>query len=132
MRRVVAAGMIATAVGLLAFAGLAASHSENQATTSGAQAQGPGGTPGGVLGTVDALGQEVKRPAAPASAPPRLPDGTIDLGDGIWVSTPLTPESGLRGAEELLLPPAKAIMTSRQVSTGEKHGTRFPQSRVLH
>jgi hypothetical protein len=114
MRILAAAGIIATAVGLTAFAGFAAPHSQNQATTSGPQAQGPGVTPGSVLGAVDALGQEVKRPAAPTSAPPRLPDGTIDLGDGIWITVPLTPESGLRGAEELLLPPAKALMASRQ------------------
>jgi len=110
MRTLVAAGIIAAAVGLLAFAGLAAPQTRTQATASGAQAPGPGGG----LGAVDALGQEVKRPAAPTSAALRLPDGTIDLGDGIWISTPLTPESGLRGAEELLLPPAKALMASRQ------------------
>jgi hypothetical protein len=114
MRTLAAAGIIATAVGLTAFAGFAASQPGNQGTASGAQAQGPGVTPGSVLGAVDALGQEVKRPAAPTSAPPRLPDGTIDLGDGIWITVPLTPESGLRGAEELLLPPAKALMASRQ------------------
>ena len=114
MRTLAAAGIIAAAVGLTAFAGSAASQTGNQATASGNQAQAPGVTPGGGLGAVDALGQEVKRPAAPTSAPPRLPDGTIDLGDGIWITAPLTPESGLRGAEELLLPPAKALMASRQ------------------
>jgi hypothetical protein len=111
MRALVAAGIIAAAVRLLALPGLAAPQTGNQATSGGAQAPG---APGGVFGAVDALGQEVKRPAASTNAPPRLPDGAIDLGDGIWVSTPLTPDSGLRGAEELLLPPAKALMASRQ------------------
>ena len=116
MRTLVGAGIIATAVGLTAFAGFAAPQAGNQATARGAQAQGSGAppNPSGALGAVDALGQEVKRPAAPTSAPPRLPDGTVDLGDGIWITVPLTPESGLRGAEELLLPPAKALMASRQ------------------
>src|SRR5688500_12140955 len=48
-------------------------------------AQRGGGDGKGVLGPVNALGQEVQRPPAPTGPPPRLPDGTIDLGDGIWV-----------------------------------------------
>src|SRR5919198_2473190 len=46
------------------------------------------GNPVGVLGPVNALGQELKRPPAPTGPPPRLPDGTIDLGDGPWVTAP--------------------------------------------
>jgi hypothetical protein len=114
MRPLVAAGILATAVGLLAFRGFAAPQTGTQATAGGVQTPGSGAPSGGVLGTIDALGQEVKRPPAPTSAPPRVADGAIDLGDGIWISMPLTPESGLRGAEELLLPPAKALMASRQ------------------
>ena len=52
-----------------------------------AAAQNPAGT----LGPVNALGQEVTRPPAPTGPAPRLPDGTIDLGDGIWISEPFTP-----------------------------------------
>jgi len=69
--------------------------------------------PSGVLGPVNALGQEVTRPPAPTGPAPRLPDGTIDLGDGIWVSAPYTPETGPRLGEALLLPAAKALMASR-------------------
>jgi hypothetical protein len=67
-----------------------------------------------VLGPVNALGQEVKRPAAPTSPAPRLPDGTIDLGDGIWVNTQFTPETGPRQGEALLLAAAKALMAARK------------------
>ena len=48
------------------------------------------GNPIGVLGPVNALGQELKRPPAPTGPAPRLPDGTIDLGDGAWVTAPAT------------------------------------------
>jgi hypothetical protein len=69
--------------------------------------------PSGALGPVNALGQEVARPPAPTGPAPRLPDGTIDLGDGIWISQPYTPETGPRQGEALLLPAAKALMASR-------------------
>jgi hypothetical protein len=72
--------------------------------------------PPGALGPVDALGQEVTRPPAPTGPAPRLPDGTIDLGDGIWVSNPFTPETGPRLGEALLLPAAKALMASRKTT----------------
>ena len=78
------------------------------------QAPGPEGPPSGALGPIDALGQEVKRPPAPTGPPPRLLDGTIDLGDGIWVSMPSPPSRDPERGEELLLPGAKALMTSRQ------------------
>ena len=38
----------------------------------------------GSLGTIGALGQEVKRPPANNAPAPRLPDGTVSL-DGLWV-----------------------------------------------
>jgi hypothetical protein len=54
------------------------------------QAQVPGqsgdpNAPKGVLGPVDALGQAIRRPPPPTGPPPRLPNGTIDLGDGLWL-----------------------------------------------
>src|SRR5687767_9036436 len=82
-----------------------------------AQAQAPGGNPTGVLGPVNALGQEVQRPPAPTGPPPRLPDGTIDLGDGIWVSSPFGADIvvGLKRGEVLpLLPSALKLMASRK------------------
>src|SRR4029434_5908141 len=76
------------------------------------------GNPIGVLGPVNALGQEVKRPPAPTGPPPRLPDGTIDLGDGPWVLAPGGGDSiaqRLSGGGELpFLPAAKALMVTRQ------------------
>ena len=84
------AGITAVAVPVLARPTLMASASPaSTQAAAGTQAQAPGGgNPVGVLGPVNALGQEVKRPPAPTGPPPRLPDGTIDLTDGIWVSMP--------------------------------------------
>jgi len=65
----------------------------------------------GALGPVNALGQEFRLPPASTAPAPRLPDGTIDLGDGIWVN--VKPYTVLAAAEGLLLPAAKAIMASR-------------------
>ena len=84
-----------------------------------AQGQRDGaGNPLGVLGPVNALGQEVKRPPAPIGPSPRLPDGTIDLGDGAWVAVPGGGDSIAqrlsRGDELPLLPAAKALMASSQ------------------
>ena len=75
------AGIAAVAVPMLAQPKLIASASPaSTQAAAGTQAQAPGGgNPVGVLGPVDALGQEVKRPPAPTDPPPRLPDGTIDL-----------------------------------------------------
>ena len=70
----------------------------------------------GVLGPVDALGQEFRRPAAPTTPAPRLPDGTIDLGDGIWVGggTGIDLTLGLKPGETLpLLPLAEQLMAAR-------------------
>ena len=82
-----------------------------------AAAQAQSGDPQkGVLGPVNALGQEFKQPEAPTGPAPRLPDGTIDLGDGIWVNTrPFSAASSLEAGEELpLLPAAKVLMGARK------------------
>jgi hypothetical protein len=82
-----------------------------------AAAQGQGGAVNtGPLGPVNALGQEFKLPPGPTGPPPRLPDGTIDLGDGIWVNDrPFFAASGLTPGEELpLLPWARDLMASRK------------------
>ena len=81
--------------------------------------QTQGAAPRGVLGPVDALGQEVRRPPAPTGPAPRLPDGTVDLGDGIWVSSPFGADIsiGLKSGEMIpLLPSAKDIVASRKPS----------------
>lgn len=83
--------------------------------------------PSGVLGPVNALGQEVTRPQAPTGPPPRLPDGTIDLGDGIWVLVPQSAQASLKSAEALLLPPAKALLASRR-STEDPSAWCLPNS----
>jgi hypothetical protein len=74
--------------------------------------------PSGALGPVDALGQEFKRPPAPTGPAPRLPDGTIDLGDGLWVYvTRFGPDIGIglkKGEVLPLLPSATALMSSRK------------------
>ena len=78
-----------------------------------AQAQGGGG----VLGPVDALGQQVRRAPPPTTPPPRLPDGTIDLGDGIWVYNTFGADIGMglkKGETMPLLPSSKALMASRK------------------
>ena len=95
------AGITAVVVPVLARPKLTASASTaSTQAAAGTQAQAPGGgNPVGVLGPVDALGQEVKRPPAPTSPPPRLPDGTIELGDGLWVGALRAhPAVGLRAA----------------------------------
>ena len=84
-----------------------------------AQGQTPAGPPVGVLGKVDALGQEVNRPPEPTGPPPRLPDGTINLSDGIWVYRPPSfgPNiaTGLKSGDVLpLLPSAEALIASRK------------------
>jgi hypothetical protein len=112
------AGITAVAVPVLARPELTASAPPASAqAAAGTQAQAPGGNPVGVLGPVNALGQEVKRPPAPTGPPPRLPDGTIDLTDGLWVSMPFGASiaQGLKSGEVLpLLPTAAALMASRQ------------------
>jgi hypothetical protein len=80
----------------------------------GGQGQGGGGR-GGVLGPVNALGQEVKRPPVPTGPAPRLPDGNVDL-NGLWNGGgPVNSlAQGLKQGETLpLLPSAKALMDER-------------------
>ena len=114
----VVAWAIAIAVPLLAPPLAASSAASQQPATAAAQGQGSGGgAPVGSLGRVDALGQEVTRPPAPTGPPPRLPDGTIDLGDGIWVSRPSGANiaMGLKSGDVIpLLPSAKALLASRK------------------
>ena len=107
MRTLIAVGMIALATAVVAPPVLAIPDAQSQAAPG--QPQGPGANPSGVLGPVDALGQEVTRAPAPTGPAARLPDGTIDLGDGIWVSAPFTPASGFRLGEELLLPYCQGV-----------------------
>jgi hypothetical protein len=79
-----------------------------------AQSQAPAGGNTGALGPVDALGQQVRRPPAPTGPAPRLPDGTIDLGDGIWIGPTGSIAQGLPRGESLpLLPAARALMAER-------------------
>ena len=112
-------------VAIIALAGLLLAHpftavalQTGTELAAAPQAQAPRATnPVGVLGPVNALGQEVRRPAAPTGPAPRLPDGTIDLGDGIWVMAPAGGgvAQGLKPGEELpLLPSAKALMATRK------------------
>ena len=75
-------------------------------------AQSQGG--GGGLGPVDALGQQVRRPPAPTGPAPRLPDGTIDLGDGTWIGSTGDFARALPQGESMpLLPAARALMAER-------------------
>ena len=79
-----------------------------------AQSQAPAGGSAGALGPVDALGQQVQRTPAPTGPAPRLPDGTIDLGDGIWIGPTGSVAQGLPRGESLpLLPAARALMAER-------------------
>jgi hypothetical protein len=115
MLKLVVGAAIVAVTGLLFAPSLMASASQavnEPAVAEQPQAQAPGATiPRGVLGPVNALGQEVRRPPASTGPPPRLPDGTIDLGDGVWVMAPGGGgvAQGLKPGEELpLLPSAKA------------------------
>jgi hypothetical protein len=69
-----------------------------------------GGNPG-------ALGQEVRRPAAPSGPTPRLPDGTVDL-NGLWIGGAavgdMERDGGLKPGEVPILPWAKALRDSRK------------------
>jgi len=58
-------------------------HAQEGGRGQGAAVPQGGGGGRGVLGPVNALGQEVKRPPVPTGPSPRLPDGTVDL-NGLW------------------------------------------------
>ena len=75
-----------------------------------------GGAAQGPLGAVNALGQELRRPAAPTGPIPRLSDGTVDLGDGVWYGGGSSADiaTGLPKGESLpLLPWAKELRQHR-------------------
>src|SRR5262245_61735817 len=118
MRKLLVVAWLIPVAGLVLAPSLMASPSQAGNDPAPAQAQAPpAGNPVGVLGPVNALGQEVRRPPAPTGPAPRLPDGTIDLGDGIWVMAPGggSIAQGLRPGEQLpLLPSAKALMDARK------------------
>jgi hypothetical protein len=91
------------------------------------QGRGGGGGRGGnnpPLGTVGALGQEVKRPPVQNGPTPRLPDGTVDL-NGVWVGGGPVNDiaQGLPKGETLpLLPSAVKLMEYRaQHETDDPH-----------
>ncbi len=105
MRRLfVLAGILGLTLPLLA----------QQAPPAGGQRQ-PGREAQGPLGTVGALGQEVRRAPTPTGPTPRLPDGTVDL-NGLWNGGgPVNAiAQGLPKGETLpLLPKSKEIMADR-------------------
>ena len=78
----------------------------------------------GSLGTIGALGQEVKRPPVRNEPAPRLPDGTVSF-DGVWVGGGPVNDiaQGLPKGEKLpLLPAAVKLMEYRaQHETDDPH-----------
>jgi hypothetical protein len=78
----------------------------------------------GSLGTIGALGQEVKRPPVNNAPAPRLPDGTVSL-DGLWVGGGPVNDiaQGLPKGEKLpLKPEAVKILAERaQHETDDPH-----------
>jgi hypothetical protein len=86
-----------------------------QAPAGSSAAQGRGAAQG-PLGAVNALGQELRRPPAPTGPIPRLADGTVDLGDGVWYGGGSGGDiaAGLPRGESLpLLPWAKELREHR-------------------
>ena len=78
----------------------------------------------GSLGTIGALGQEVKRPPVRTEPAPRLPDGTVSF-DGVWVGGGPVNDiaQGLPKGEKLpLLPAAVKVLADRaQRETDDPH-----------
>jgi hypothetical protein len=66
---------------------------------------------------VQAVGYGGTRPPPPTGPVPRLPDGTVDLGDGVWVGGGPVSDIGLQGGLEPgelpLLPWARALRDGR-------------------
>ena len=115
MRRLLSVAAMFALVALWLAHALAAGQAVGGQTTAPAP-------PSGTLGPIDALGQQVRRPPAPTGPSPRLPDGTVDLGDGIWVGGGAGPDIalGLKKGETLpLLPGAKALMAERTPATDD-------------
>jgi hypothetical protein len=78
----------------------------------------------GALGTVGALGQEVKRPPVRNEPPPRLPDGTVSF-DGLWAGGGPVNDiaQGLPKGEKLPLKPegVKLMEYRAQHETDDPH-----------
>ncbi len=76
-----------------------------------------GNNQGGALGEVNALGQQVRRPAPPSGPAPRLPTGQVDL-DGLWIGGgavgDMERDGGLKPGEVPILPAARAIRDARK------------------
>lgn len=88
----------------------------NLQAPAGSSAGQARGAAQGPLGTVNALGQELRRPAAPTGPIPRLSDGSVDLGDGVWYGGGSGGDiaAGLPRGESLpLLPWAKELREHR-------------------
>ena len=103
------------------FVDLDAPAAQGQAQAGG-QGRGGGGGARGPLGAVAALGQDLKRPPAPTGPIPRLADGTVDLGDGVWYGGGSGNDiaAGLPRGESLpLLPWAKALVDHRRAHQEE-------------
>ena len=92
-----------------------------QAPAGRSAGQGRGAAQG-PLGGVNALGQELRRPSAPTGPIPRLSDGTVDLGDGVWYGGGSSGDiaAGLPRGESLpLLPWAKELRQHRSMHQEE-------------
>jgi hypothetical protein len=84
------------------------------------------GNPIGVLGPVNALGQEIKRPPPPTGPAPHLPDGTIDLGTAPGSSC----RAGATGTAHVH--PVRVDGSFRQVFLdGRKHPTATAHDRAV-
>ena len=122
----IVAGFMTVALPLLGQAPASIVGVQAQAAAAAPQGGQGGGGRGGVLGPVNALGQEVKRAPTPTGPAPRLPDGTVDL-NGLWNGGgPVNSiAQGLPPGETLpLLPIAKQLMDLRakpQNETDDPH-----------
>jgi len=97
-----------------------------QAPAGSSAGQGRGAAPG-PLGSVDALGQRLKRPPAPTGPVPRLSDGSVDLADGVWYGGGSGPDiaAGLARGESLPLLPWAKELRDRRSRHQEEDPTNF-------
>ena len=119
-KRTVLAGLLLMGMATAVAPGVPLWASQQAPAGRGAGPGRSGGAAPGPLGAVDALGQELRRPAAPTGPIPRLADGTVDLGDGLWFGGGSSADiaTGLPPGESLpLLPWAKALMDDRADGT---------------